>query len=115
MKIAIRLIGIGLAIALTLFLANERNRYAIFGSSGEVHSGGKFGVRIGQRIDSARQSLRSSGFREALHPSQQRGAAYGDVRRFYYLETGWRSGAVSLTESNNSVAAIGWNYQFGAP
>lgn len=116
MKRAVLYLSIAIfALVVSAFLSNERNRYSLFGSSGEIRSGEKFGVTVGQNLSQARIALTENGYREALNATQSGNIGYGNLNRIYFLDTGWRRGAVWIVISKDSVAAIGWNYQFGAP
>lgn len=114
-KAAAFLIVLGLLAAIGYFVGIERNRYALLSASGEIRAGSKFGVHVGQELDKARDALIAEGFREALTPRDLGDMGYSKPDKFYFLDTSWRSGTVWLVVQGNSVDAIGWNYQLGAP
>ena len=121
MRAALKLLAIillVLVVGTATFLLDERNRSTLFGDTGSIEAGSKYGVSTNMSLAEASARLEHIGFAaEAISsngPIVSCGS--GGYRRregqsFYlFREQTWRKGLVCLVEQRGHLVAIAWSW-----
>jgi len=108
----LRLIGILAAVLLLAFLGNNRNWTALFAPSGQITTGSKYGVAIGDSKAVVLRKLKAEGFdpinigRDGTCLARR---LQGD-EFIYAFELNWRHGVVCIGLGSGTVKEIAWDY-----
>lgn len=90
------------------------NRAAIFGSSGYINSGSKFGIRVGMDESRVVRKMKKRGLRvHSVTPTPAvciyREYAKNKLITALYDET-WRRGTICLISEDGRIASVEWQY-----
>jgi hypothetical protein len=106
------------AIAAYLFASNEDNAAALRSSAGYVDHGAKFGVRVGEPIQTVPDAMRRHGFIKYAHKREQ--GVQPCLNREYpasqalivYVDDTWRAGTacIAYERSTARVHSLQWSY-----
>jgi hypothetical protein len=95
-----------------LLSIGDLNRAGIFGSGGEISSGVKFGVTLGEPISAARATLRNAGFVRGS-PSRSDACLGRTVRDGETVELwddpSWRNGTICVFSRGSTTTRIAWS------
>ena len=90
---------------------------------GQITAGSKFGITIGDNIDTVTTKLKKYNIRyneidtkEQSHPNECHGYTYKDIDQIrIYVDYSWRRGVLCVVVKDNRVVALSWFFQLGSP
>ena len=116
---AIILIVFGVAVTFFFWVAimPERQRMDVFGGSGAIDSGQKFGLHVGMEAKAVRTKLEQTGFEwSLLNDEEPKTCPYvsSNVKRdsiLVFEDLRW-GGVVCISIFDKKISAISWSYVF---